>query len=618
MDDETIQRRRWGILAVLVLCLLVVILDNTILNVALKTIQQDLDASQTSMQWAVDAYALVFAGLLITWGVLGDRLGRRRILLIGLFLFGAMSAVCSFAGSSTQLIVFRGLMGVGAAAIQPQTLSIIQNVFEPKERPKAIGIWAGASGAAIALGPITGGLLLKYFWWGSIFLVNVPIVIVAIIAIFFLVPESKDPSPGKLDPAGVVLSIVSLFVLVFGVIQGGEKNKWLAWNSGGAIVVGLALLALFIRVQHRSSHPTIDVSLFRNRSFSSGAFAISMAFFALQGSTFYLAYYLQAIRGYSPLNAGFALIAVAAAVMTAAPLSARLSARFGPAAVVGFGLGTLGITLCLYGLATEYMPVVAVELLLVGTGGGLGLTMSPATNAIMSAVPREKAGAGSAVNNTVRQVAGALGVAVLGSILAVSFRSHLGSDAPQQLASKIDRPAAVVRQLPASARLSPLASDDVSQSIGDAEPFAGEAKAIVAARASGAHPTLTRTQFTTANRAVDGFLADSKSSFMSAMNLTSLFGGLMALLGAVVAWRFLPNRKQFGAMGAPAGSPAAAGPPEEPKHLDAAAAPDPAHAGHVAEHARVNDAVEPDGRHELVDEFGDPVVADDAVPEDAR
>src|SRR6202161_1902253 len=170
MDHATIQRGSWGILGVLVLCLLVVILDNTILNVALKTIQTDLDASQSDMQWAVDSYALVFAGLLITWGVLGDRVGRKRILMIGLLLFGLMSAVCSFAESSTQLIIFRALMGIGAAAVQPQTLSIIQNVFEPRERPKAIGIWAGASGVAIALGPITGGILLKYFWWGSVFL----------------------------------------------------------------------------------------------------------------------------------------------------------------------------------------------------------------------------------------------------------------------------------------------------------------------------------------------------------------------------------------------------------------------------------------------------------------
>ena len=218
------------------------------------------------MQWAVDSYALVFAGLLITWGVLGDRLGRKKVLIVGLAIFGAMSAVCSFADSAGELIAFRALMGIGAAAVQPQTLSIIQNVFEPRERPKAIGIWAGASGMAIALGPITGGLLLRYFWWGSIFLVNVPIVIVAIIAIFVLVPDSKDPHPGRLDPFGVLLSIVSLVVLVYGVIQGGNNNDWLAWNTSGAIVLGLVLLAVFAWTQARSTHPTIDVALFKNRA----------------------------------------------------------------------------------------------------------------------------------------------------------------------------------------------------------------------------------------------------------------------------------------------------------------------------------------------------------------
>src|SRR4051794_3172184 len=206
MDQKTIHDRRWAILGVLVICLLVVILDNTILNVALRTVQADLDASQSQMQWAVDSYALVFAGLLITGGVLGDRLGRKRVLLFGMLAFGTTSALCSFATSPTQLIFFRALMGIGAAAVQPQTLSIIQNVFEPSERPKAIGIWAGASGMAIAIGPIAGGALLKYFWWGSVFLVNVPIVVVGVVAIAFLVPDSRNPRPGRLDPLGVVLS----------------------------------------------------------------------------------------------------------------------------------------------------------------------------------------------------------------------------------------------------------------------------------------------------------------------------------------------------------------------------------------------------------------------------
>jgi EmrB/QacA subfamily drug resistance transporter len=544
MDQETIQKRRWGILGVLVLCLLVVILDNTILNVALKTIQSDLDASQSEMQWAVDSYALVFAGLLITWGVLGDRLGRKRILLLGMFLFGAMSAVCSFSGSSGQLIAFRALMGIGAAAVQPQTLSIIQNVFEPRERAKAIGIWAGASGMAIALGPITGGLLLKYFWWGSIFLVNVPIVAAAIVGIVILVPESKDPSPGRLDPFGVLLSVVALVVLVYGVIEGGNTNDWFAWNTLGAIVLGVALLGVFVWTQARSSHPTIDVSLFKNRHFSAGAFAIAMTFFALQGSTFYLAYYLQAIRGYSPLLAGTALVAVAVAVMTSAPLSTKLSARFGQRVVTGAGLMIFGLALGSYALVTQAVPIWVIEVVLVGFGLGMGLTMSPATAAIMSAVPREKSGAGSAVNNTVRQVAGALGVAILGSIVAVVFRHHLGADTPAQVAGRLDQPAGVVSQLPVEQRVSPLVSEDTSQSIGNALNFAGQAQGALRSRATSVRSVQAAQYAARARVELTGFVASSKSSFMSAMHLTSLFAGLAAILGGLVAFRFMPGRQR--------------------------------------------------------------------------
>ena len=542
MDQDTIHRRRWAILGVLVLCLLVVILDNTILNVALKTIQNDLDASQSQMQWAVDSYALVFAGLLITWGVLGDRLGRKRVLLIGLIVFGAMSALCSFAASSGELIAFRALMGIGAAAVQPQTLSIIQNVFEPRERAKAIGIWAGASGMAIALGPITGGLLLKYFWWGSIFLVNVPIVIAAVVGIVLLVPESRDPSPGRLDPFGVLLSIVALVVLVYGVIEGGNSNDWLAWNTLGAIVLGTVLLAVFVWTQARSTHPTIDVSLFKNRHFSAGAVAIAMTFFALQGSTFYLAYYLQAIRGYSPLLAGTALVAVALAVMIAAPMSTKLSAQFGQRVVTGAGLTVFGLALASYLLATQTMPIWTIELVLVGFGLGMGLTMSPATDAIMSAVPREKSGAGSAVNNTVRQVAGALGVAILGSIVAVSFRGHLGADTPAQVAARLDRPAAVAH-VPAGQRVTPLVSSDTSQSIGNALHFAGAAQQALQSRA-GSVPPAQAAQYAQQDRAeLGGFVADAKSSFMSAVHITSLFAALAAILGALVAFRYLPGRR---------------------------------------------------------------------------
>lgn len=544
MDSKTIHNRRWAILGVLVICLLVVILDNTILNVALKTIQEDLNASQSEMQWAVDSYVLVFAGLLITWGVLGDRLGRKKVLLFGMVAFGATSALCSFASSPVSLVLFRALMGIGAAAVQPQTLSIIQNVFEPHERGKAIGIWAGASGIAIALGPITGGLLLQYFWWGSIFLVNVPIVIVGVALIVWLVPESKDPSPQRLDPTGVLLSMVALVILVYGVIEGGNRNDWLAWNTLGAIVVGVALLALFVVQQRRSTHPTIDISLFANRHFSAGTVAVALTFFSLTGATFYLAYFLQAVRGYSALQAGLALIAVAAAVMIAAPTSARLSGRFGPRVVTAVGMTLFGSTLCLYFLATATMPQWVVEVLMFSMGTGMGLTMSPATNAIMGAVPRHKAGAGSAVNNTVRQVASALGVAILGSIVAVVFRNQLGSETPAQTAAQLDRPAAVVAKLPADLQVKNLVTDQTSQSIGNALEFVGQSAEELQHRAAVVRTTPQQAQAARAHdeQVLGRFVAQSKSAFMSAMHVASAFAGLAVLLGALIAYTFLPRR----------------------------------------------------------------------------
>jgi DHA2 family integral membrane protein (MFS transporter) len=551
-DPESIYNRRWAILGVLVLCLLVVILDNSILNVALKTIQERLNTSLSDMQWAVDSYALVFAGLLIPAGVLGDRWGRQRFLLVGMITFGATSALCSFATSSTSLILFRALMGIGAAMVMPQTLSIIQNVFEPAERPKAIGIWGGASGAAIALGPITGGLLLKFFWWGSIFLVNVPIAIVAALAIWWLVPDSKDPKPHRLDPFGIVLSIVAVFVLVYGVIEGGNSNDWLRWNTLGAILLGVFLLALFVWMQYRSDHPTIDVTLFKNRHFSAGVATISATFFAMMGATFYLAYYLQAIRGYSPLLAGTCLVAMAVTVMVAAPLSAQISPRFGPNVVTGFGQLLFAVTMGAYILATQHMSVWVIELMLIGMGIGMGLTMAPASNAIMSAVPRDKAGAGSAVNNTVRQVAAALGVAILGSVLSVVFQAHLGSDASKQAAAQLDQPAAIVQQLPASAQVSSVVTPDDTKSIGNAYEFASAAQGALQNRAELLKGKATQEQVdaakASAQKTLGGFISDSKSAFMTALHITTIIAALALLLGSFIAFRYFPTRKEFQAL----------------------------------------------------------------------
>lgn len=546
-DADTVYGRRWFVLAVMVVCLLVVILDNTILNVALKTIQADLDASQSAMQWAVDSYAVVFAGLLIVWGVTGDRIGRKRTLVVGMVLFGITSALCSTADTATELIVYRALMGIGAAAVQPQTLSIIQNVFEPEERPKAIGIWAAASGIAIALGPITGGALLEFFWWGSVFLVNVPIVIIGVVLIFLLVPESKDPNPGKIDPFGVVLSIVALVVLVFGIIEGGNTNDWLQWRSLGAIVLGLILLTLFVILERRSSHPTIDVTLFKNRQFSAGTISIALVFFSLMGATFYLAYYLQAIRGYTPLAAGVALIAVAAGVMIAASQAARLSEKLGARYVAGSGLTLFALSMLSYGLVGESTPQWIVEVQMFALGSGMGLTMTPATNAIMGAVPRDKAGAGSAVNNTVRQVAGALGVAVLGSLLAMSFRADLGAGTPEKVAAALDQPSQIVSQLPAEVRITPLATADASESIGGALEFVGRSAEALQARAalpqaSQIPADVLAEQKQNAEATLTTFVADAKSAFIHGMHVSSVVAAGSAFLGAIAAFTLLPGR----------------------------------------------------------------------------
>ena len=547
MDEATIQKRRWAILGVMVVCLLVVILDNTILNVALKTIQQDLGASQSQMQWAVNSYALVFAGLLIPAGVFGDRFGRKTVLLLGMLAFGSTSLLCSYAHNPTELILYRALMGIGAALVQPQTLSIIQNVFAPNERAKAIGIWAGASGIAIALGPITGGLLLKYFWWGSIFLVNVPIVIVGLIAIWVLVPNSKDPNPGRVEPTTILLLVSALVILVYGVIQGGNTNDWLSWDSIGAIALGAVLLAYFVYREGHSTHPTIDVHLFRNRQFAAGSAAIAFTFFALMGATFYLAYFMQAVRGYTPLAAGVALIAVAGGMIFFAPRSAKLSERFGSRLVTGTGMTLFGLAMVTYAFVDATTPQWVIEVQMFVMGSGMGLTMAPATNAIMSAVPREKAGAGSAVNNTVRQVAGALGVAILGSILAVSFRGGIGPNAPANLAAKLDQPAAVINQLPADTQVKTYVRSDSSQSIGNAFDFVANASKALERRgqlpqAGGLSAAQIAAQKAQASADINSFISDSKSSFVDAMGIASIVAAIIAWIGAAIAFRYLPKR----------------------------------------------------------------------------
>ncbi|MGW5673324.1 MFS transporter, partial [Micromonospora sp. NPDC003776] len=425
--ENTGHPRRWAILGVLVISLLVVVLDNTILNVALRTLADPvhgLGASQGELEWAINSYTLVFAGLLFTFGVLGDRFGRKRFLMVGLALFGLASLLSAYAQDPGQLIATRALMGIGGAAIMPVTLSIISNVFDPRERAKAIGIWAGAVGLAVAIGPVLGGALLEHYWWGSVFLINVPVVVLGVVLVAALVPESRDPKPGRVDLLGVLLSVVGLVALTYGIIDGGEHGfgRLQVW---GAIVGGLAVLAWFVAHELRSDHPSLDVRLFRVPRFAAPVALVGLVFFAAMGVMFFGAFYLQLVRGYSPLESGLLFLPFAAAQLIFAPRSAAMVRRYGGRAVAAVGLLLTAAALGAFVLIDAETPIWIFSALGFVQGAGMANIMPPATESIMSALPREKAGVGSAVSNTVRQVAGALGVAVLGSVLSAVYRDEV-------------------------------------------------------------------------------------------------------------------------------------------------------------------------------------------------
>src|SRR5947208_185625 len=301
--QERAYDRRWLILVVLCFSLLVIVLDNTILNVAIPTIVRDLDATNSQLQWIIDAYTLVFAGLLLTAGSLGDRFGRRGALQVGLTLFGIGSRASALAGSASVLIVTRAFMGIGGAFIMPATLSIITSLFPAQERGRAIGVWAGTAGLAGVLGPLVGGFLLQHFYWGSVFLVNIPIVILGLIAGVFLIPTSKDPSAPRLDPLGAVLSIAGLSSLLYGIIE-APQDGWGAPKILVAFVVGAALLVGFVAWERRTDHPMLDVRFFKNPRFTAASSGIAFVFFAMFGAIFVITQYFQFVLGYSPLQTG--------------------------------------------------------------------------------------------------------------------------------------------------------------------------------------------------------------------------------------------------------------------------------------------------------------------------
>jgi MFS transporter, DHA2 family, multidrug resistance protein len=495
--------RRWTILGVLVISLLVVVLDNTVLNVALRTIAdpvKGLGATQSQLEWAINSYTLVFAGLLFTLGILGDRIGRRGMLIAGLAIFGIASLASAYAQSPAQLIGARALMGLGGAAVMPATLSIISNVFDPRERARAIGIWAGAVGLGVAIGPIVGGALLERFWWGSVFLINVPIVIFGIIAISILVPESRDPNAGRLDFLGVVMSIVGLGALVYGIIYGGEHGfgEPTAW---GGLAVGVAFLAVFVWWERRVAYPSLDVRLFGDRRFSASVGSMGLVFFAAMGTFFFMSFYLQLVRGWSPLESGLMLTPFAAAQLIFAPRSAQLVKRYGPKVVAVLGLALVAVALAGFAFVAESTPVWVIGLLFFVQGVGMANVIPPATESIMASLPREKAGVGSAIGNTVRQVAGALGIAILGSVLSAVYRSHIAGH---------------LNTVPGNARHA--AGESISATYGAAEALSVKGGSV-------------------------GAVVDAaNSSFVTAMHWASAGSAIVALLGVLVVLRWLPSR----------------------------------------------------------------------------
>src|SRR3954451_1918114 len=454
--DPLVHARRWKTLGVLSLALLVIGLDNTILNVALPSLQDEFDASTSTLQWIVDSYLLVFAGLLLTMGTLGDRFGRKRALQSGLILFGGASLAVLVVDTANQLIVVRAVMGIGGALIMPATLSVISNVFPREERGKAIGIWAGMASIGIGFGPLFRGLLLEFFDWQSVFLLNVPVAGAAFLLGLRFVPESRDPHPGAFDVPGAALSIAALGTLVYGIIEAPSRG----WGSplilacfAAAAVLGYA----FVKWEMRTPEPMLNLSFLRNPRFSTASMAISLALFSLFGAIFSMTQFLQDAHGYSPLQAGAAMVPLAFGLVIGATSSIKLVNRFGTTKIVMAGLCGLG-NILLSALTWKYdMPYWPLGLWFFFGAVNMGWVMGPATESVMGSVPPEKSGVASAMNDVTRQVGGSLGTAIIGSLISSLYGSRIADsvasmpDAAQAAAQdSIGKAHSIAATLPAS------------------------------------------------------------------------------------------------------------------------------------------------------------------------
>jgi EmrB/QacA subfamily drug resistance transporter len=495
------------VLLTMCFALAMAMLDNTVVNVALPRIQTDLSAGFSELQWVVDAYVLAFASLLLTGGILGDRYGRKKMFLAGLTVFTVFSFACALAGSPQQLIVARTLQGIGGALLIPGTLSIITVTFPPHERAKALGIWAGVSGIALALGPTLGGWMVENWGWASVFVLNVPIGIIAFIVATFTVRESRSEQERKLDVTGLALGTSALFFVTYGLI---EANA-LGWGNArivGSFVAFAVLLVSFLLWELRTQHPMMPLRFFRIPAFSAGnsvAFSISLGMFA---TFFFLTLYMQNIRGYTPFQAGAAFLPMTLAIVATAPNAGKYASQHGSRAPMTWGMLLAGGGLLLLGLIlTPTTPYLVMFPIFIAMGHGMGATMAPMTAAVMNSVGRERAGLGSAMTNTSREVGGVLGIAVLGAILTSQLKGSFGP---------------ALGSLGLSAEQMQQIGDNAKHGILTADSLAGLG--------------LNADQ-------IQGVAAAFRDAFMQGFRPALLFAGTVLLIAALVSNRFIPGRE---------------------------------------------------------------------------
>lgn len=496
---------RWTVLAVLAAALALVSLDNTIVNVALPSIQEDLGATTSQLQWVVDAYSVLFAGFLLPAGALGDRFGRRRMLVIGIVIFLVGSTLAGFAPDASSLTLCRGLMGIGGAFIMPSTLSILVQVFsDPHERAQAIGTWAAVAGIGVAIGPILGGFLLEHFTWHAVFWVNPPLAVLVLVAVLRIVPESADPSRPRLDVLGGALSALGLIALVVSIIEFPESGFGVVPITSA--VLAIALLGSFVWWEGRAPRPMLPMSFFQSSLFSGSVVIVGLVYFALMAAMFFLPQFLQLVQGRTPLQSGLVVLPGALGLLVASLVSPRVADRLGTRRLVMVGLSIVVVGLASFSTLRADTSVVVASATFAFVGIGLGLTLPQATNGVLASVPRERAGVGSAVNDAMGELGGSLGVAILGAVMAVTYRAGIAE--------------AIVAAGP-SIDLIPVPARE-------------------AAKESLAAATLASAQLS--GDVAEAYRAVAGAAFVDGMGWALFTGAGLVLLGVVLAWRALPAR----------------------------------------------------------------------------